>query len=173
MLSLKLVCSTLNMWIMLWFHGFGVSSALGSQIDEVMAKRMKTTPPMSVTKIRIRNCLNLVQHWMPKFSPVRTDIFWAIIRPPSTPIPVHIACPMTPPVITPMRFSRADRMIVVICDRSPHSATNVIVKACMKILNKTVNAPAFAFFMPASGSVILFVSLFTYYRAKREWRRKV
>lgn len=105
----------------------------------------------------------IAQTDMKNILPVRTEIFWAIIRPPSTPIPVQIAWPITPPVITPHRFSRADKMIVVIWERSPHSATNVIVKACTNILNKTLKAPAFAFLAPpASGStVILFASLFT------------
>lgn len=89
-----------------------------------------------------------------------------MIRPPSTPKPVQMAWPITPPIITPMRFSRAARIIVVICERSPHSATKVIVKACMKILKRTLKAPALAFFAPpTSGSVtaVLLLSLFTYF----------
>lgn len=77
---------------------------------------------------------------------------------------------MIPPVITPIRFSRADRMIVVICDRSPHSATKVIENACTNILNKTVNAPDLAFFAPpTSGSVamLLLLSLFTWFTRQR------
>lgn len=62
--------------------------------------------------------------------PVRTDILWAIIRPPITANPVQKACPKTPPTITPYTLSRAAKMIVVNCDRSPHSAKNVIENAC-------------------------------------------
>jgi hypothetical protein len=47
---------------------------------------------------------------------------------------VQIACPMTPPSTTPYAFSRAPKIMVVSWDLSPHSATNVIVKACMNIL---------------------------------------
>lgn len=32
----------------------GVSSAFGSQIDDVMANRIKTTPPISVTKKKVK-----------------------------------------------------------------------------------------------------------------------
>lgn len=140
-----------------------VDSAFGSQIEDVIAKRMKTTPPTSVTAKRFSlssawNCDLSRYH-----SPVRTEIFWAIILPPTTPKPVQIAWPIIPPVITPIRFSRAARMIVVIWERSPHSATNVIVKACMKILKRTLKAPFFAFGLPISGSATRAASLFTYY----------
>lgn len=86
-----------------------------------------------------------------------------------------MAWPMTPPVITPIKFSRADKIIVVICDRSPHSATNVMVNACMKIRSKTLKAPAFAFFTPpTSGSavILLLVSLFTYFKMEKMYKNK-
>lgn len=103
--------------------------------------------------------------------PVRTEIFWAMILPPTTPSPVQIAWPMIPPVITPIRFSLAARIIVVIWERSPHSATKVIVKACMKILRRTLKAPGFAFpAPPISGSVVRTASLLAYFWT-RTWRK--
>lgn len=106
--------------------------------------------------------------------PVRTEIRCAIIRPPITAKPVHMECPKTPPTITPNTSSRAAKMIVVNCDRSPHSAKNVIVKACTKMRDiiaadpltfgfrfATVDDPPFVFmftstvsslFPPSSGS---------------------
>lgn len=59
----------------------GGLSSLGSKNNALIAKRRKTTPPIIVT--------------------VRTDIRCAIIRPPMTAIPVQMACPITPPIITP------------------------------------------------------------------------
>jgi hypothetical protein len=107
--------------------------SVGSHILDVIAKIMKTTPPIKVT--------------------VLTEIFCAMIRPPITPRPVHIACPIIPPDITPHKFSLAASTIVVICERSPHSATNVIVKACIKIRNSSINALTLAFlFPPVSAS---------------------
>uniref|UniRef100_A0A8W7PIB0 Uncharacterized protein n=1 Tax=Anopheles coluzzii TaxID=1518534 RepID=A0A8W7PIB0_ANOCL len=72
--------------------------------------------------------------------PVRTEIRWAIMRPPITASPVQIECPMMPPAITPYTFSRALSMTVVSWDRSPHSATNVIVNACMKMRSSSFSA---------------------------------
>lgn len=89
-------------------------------------------------------------------SPVLTDILWAIILPPITASPVHKTCPNVPPTATPKGFwktrlfqnkslhtgasllletltSLAARMMVVSCDRSPHSARKDRVKAWMKI----------------------------------------
>uniref|UniRef100_A0A182IXS7 C2H2-type domain-containing protein n=1 Tax=Anopheles atroparvus TaxID=41427 RepID=A0A182IXS7_ANOAO len=79
---------------------------------------------------------------------VRTEIRWAIMRPPITASPVQIECPMTPPAITPYTFSRALRMMVVSWDRSPHSATNVIVNACMKMRNSSLRAALLLFSRP-------------------------
>lgn len=64
--------------------------------------------------------------------PVRTEIRWAIIRPPITANPVQIECPKTPPTITPSTSSRAANIIVVSWDLSPHSAKNVIVNDCIR-----------------------------------------
>lgn len=71
-----------------------VDKSFGSKIDDVMAKIINTTPPTSVT--------------------VLTEIFDARILPPITASPVHIECPIIPPVMTPIKFSRAARIIVVI-----------------------------------------------------------
>lgn len=69
--------------------------------------------------------------------PVRTEIRWATIRPPITASPVHIEWPSTPPIITPGMCSRALNIIVVNCDRSPHSARKVMVNACISTLDIT------------------------------------
>lgn len=125
-------------------------SEVGSQIELVIAKIINTTPPIKVT--------------------VLTDIFCAMIRPPITPKPVQMACPIIPPDITPHKFSLADSTIVVICERSPHSATNVIVKACIKIRNSIMNALTLAFlFPPASASpwTTLDVSRLSYNEKKK------
>lgn len=70
--------------------------------------------------------------------PVRTDIRCAIMRPPITANPVHRAWPITPPTMMPYTLSRAAKMIVVNCERSPHSARNVIEKACTRTRIKMV-----------------------------------
>ncbi len=76
------------------------------------AKKMKTTAPTSVT--------------------VLTEILDAIMRPLRTATPVHRPWPRVPPTTVPNMFSRAPRMIVLICERSPHSARNVRMKACKR-----------------------------------------
>ena len=80
----------------------------------VKANNIKTTPPTKVT--------------------VRTEIRWAIMRPPKTAKPVHMLCPKIPAITTAMTFSLAAKTIVANCDLSPHSARNVMVKACRNIL---------------------------------------
>lgn len=56
------------------FQGAVSGFALGSQIDEVMAKIMKTTPPTSVTKrklsVKMESWGQICHHL-----PVRTEIF--------------------------------------------------------------------------------------------------
>eukprot|EP00982_Pelagococcus_subviridis_P011385 31083-Pelagococcus_subviridis.AAC.7 len=54
-------------------------------------------------------------------------------RPPRTAAPVQIACPAIPPRVTPYGSDDAARPIVAICDRSPHSATNVMKNVWRKI----------------------------------------
>lgn len=67
-----------------------------------------------------------------KLLPVRTEMRCAIIRPPITANPVQSECPKIPPTITPYTLSRAAKMMVVNCDRSPHSAKNVIENAWIR-----------------------------------------
>lgn len=91
----------------------GCSQLSGLMTNALKANSKKTTPPTMVT--------------------VRTDIRCAIMRPPMTASPVQRAWPRTPPTMTPYALSRAASTIVDNCDRSPHSATNVIVKAWIRI----------------------------------------
>lgn len=64
--------------------------------------------------------------------PVRTEIRCAIIRPPITAKPVQSECPRIPPTTTPYTLSLAAKMIVANCERSPHSAKNVIENAWIR-----------------------------------------
>lgn len=104
------------------------------------AKQMNTIPPTMVTVDKRAKNKSLLQNdcekkLFKKILPVRTDIRVAIILPPITASPVHKACPKTPPTITPYTFSRAAKMIVVNCERSPHSAKKVIENAWSKTRN--------------------------------------
>jgi len=58
---------------------------------------------------------------------VLTEILVASRRPPRTATLVQMACPTMPPTVMPRGFWMAAIAIVVICDRSPHSARNVSV----------------------------------------------
>ena len=61
---------------------------------------------------------------------VFSEIFVAKNLPPSTANPVHMACPNRPPNVTPRGSCAAANAMVVICDRSPHSARKVMVNVC-------------------------------------------
>ena len=84
--------------------------ASGSIKSEENAKNKNTSAPTSVT--------------------VLTEMRCAMNRPPSTANPVHKPCPIVPPSTVPTIFSRAAKIIVLICERSPHSARKVKMNAC-------------------------------------------
>jgi len=63
---------------------------------------------------------------------VRAEIIWATSLPATTAIKEQMACPTIAPAETEKGSSLAARMMVVICDLSPHSATNVIVNVSKK-----------------------------------------
>lgn len=74
-----------------------------------------------------------IERWLLRKSlPVRTEMRCAIMRPPITAKPVQSECPKIPPTMTPYTLSRAAKMMVANCDRSPHSAKNVIENAWMR-----------------------------------------
>jgi len=95
------ICNGLNSC-----HSYGyVSPSFGSNINAVTANIIKTTPPTIVTiKMQTHNILfhDFIHHlFILQNLPVRTDIFWAMKRPPITANPVHKECPKTPPSATP------------------------------------------------------------------------
>lgn len=107
-------------------------------MNALNANNKKTTPPTIVT--------------------VRTEIRCAIIRPPITAKPVQIAWPRTPPTITPYALSRAASTIVDNWDRSPHSATNVIVKAWTRM--RTIRYQVLFGLVFFTGDVVVLMSTF-------------
>eukprot|EP01139_Manchomonas_bermudensis_P020486 Amastigsp_a678886_127.p4 type:complete len:145 gc:universal Amastigsp_a678886_127:49-483(+) len=81
-------------------------------MSSVIAKTKKSAPPTNET--------------------VRTEMCTARYLPPRTASPVQTAWPAMPPTTTPMPSIDDADTDVVICDRSPHSAVNVIIKHCAK-----------------------------------------
>ena len=68
----------------------------------------------------------------------RSEILLANSFPPITATLVHRLCPMRPPRVTPMGSLAEARAMVAIWDRSPHSAKNVITKACRNTLRDSL-----------------------------------
>ena len=85
---------------------------------------------MEVEKVHFQRLSQVI---LPTQLPQEKHIFKAKIFHPITAKLVQNACPTIAPIVTPYGSLCAANAIVVICDRSPHSAKNVSTNASKKI----------------------------------------